>query len=223
MRACLALLSAVVLTGTTSQAQDIPTALGRISYAAVPAAGDAICTGTLVAADLVLTAGHCLRGAIADPASVWFAAGYRDGHSAALVQGADIILLDGDGTGGFLRDLALLRLAQPIPADLVTPLPLANPDAAVFTLMAYRRDTPERVIRAAPCTPVAAPAGMLGLTCGVVSGNSGAPVLQRVATGWQIAAVVVAAAEGGRLRTLAAIPLPALQARIAGERDVPTP
>jgi len=215
MRACQALLCAMALTGTTAHAEGIPAAIGRISYAAVPAADAAICTGALVAPDLVLTAGHCLRGAVDDPAKVWFAAGYRDGQSRALMQGAEVILMEGAAAGDFSRDLALLRLDRPITPDLVTPLPLADPDAAIFTLFAYRRDAPDRPLRAAPCTAVAARPAMLGLTCPVVSGNSGAPVLQQVHGDWQIVAVIVASANAQRLRALAVIPEPSLQTRIA--------
>jgi protease YdgD len=215
MRTSLVLLSAVALAGTIANAQDIPAALGRISYAAEHVAGAAMCTGVLVAPDLVLTAGHCLRGAAGDPASVWFAAAYRDGQSSALVQGAEVILIDGAVGGDFARDLALLRLVQAIPSDQVTPLPLANPVATSFTLIAYRRDAPDQITRTDTCAPVPAPDGMLGLTCQVVSGNSGAPVLQQVDSGWQIAGIIVASANGRRLRALAAIPPPAFRALIA--------
>ena len=39
--------------------------------------------------------------------------------------------------------------------------------------------------------------GLLGLSCPVVSGNSGAPLLQAHGTGWQIAAIMVASGRPG--------------------------
>jgi protease YdgD len=218
MRACLAALLVAVLAGTGSIAQDVPVAIGRISYAASPAADAAICTGTLVAADLVLTAGHCLRGARDDAGGVWFALADRDGQGSAPVQGAEVILIDGAVAGDFARDLALLRLAQPIPADRASALPLAMRDADTFTVVAYRRDAPMQAVRRDDCNAVTAPPSLLGLTCPVVSGNSGAPVLQRIDAGWQVVAVIVASANGGRLQALAAIPPPAFRAQIAERR-----
>ncbi len=81
------LLILVMPGGGAAQPVDIPPAVGRISYGDTLVPGAAICTGVLVAADLVLTAGHCVRGAADDPSSIRFEAGWRNGHPAIQGRG----------------------------------------------------------------------------------------------------------------------------------------
>ncbi len=81
------LLILVMPGGGAAQPVDIPPAVGRISYGDTLVPGAAICTGVLVAADLVLTAAHCVRGAADDPSSIRFEAGWRNGHPAIQGRG----------------------------------------------------------------------------------------------------------------------------------------
>ena len=64
------LISLAALASEAALAEDIPSAIGRISYGDAMEPGAAICTGVLVAPDLVLTAGHCVRGSSADPGRI---------------------------------------------------------------------------------------------------------------------------------------------------------
>ena len=54
-------LSFLLIFGCTAFAEEAPSAVGRISYGDSPTPEAAICSGVLVAPDLVLTAGHCVR------------------------------------------------------------------------------------------------------------------------------------------------------------------
>ncbi len=47
------------------------------------------------------------------------------------------------------------------------------------------------------CHTLATRHGLLGLDCPVVSGNSGAPLLQRTEWGWQVVATMVASSSTG--------------------------
>lgn len=170
-----------ILMAGQGGAQEAPLAVGRISYGDALASGGAICTGVLVAPDLVLTAGHCLASAKGTPGTVRFAAGFDEGRSIALRQGAEVILSKAEVSKTRANDVALLRLDTPIAADLVTPLPLADPALArllpQFSVIAYRRDAPDRAERQDDCVLRATLPDVLALSCPVVSGNSGAPAL----------------------------------------------
>lgn len=205
-------------------AEQVPwAAIGQITYGnGMPSAGGAICTGTLVAADLVLTAGHCVSdGRVTMPAGdVQFNAGWRAGASLATRRGRAIILA-GSTYGqpkDLSQDVALLVLDTPIEAQDIRPLPLSRPGllSEIYTLIGYRRAAPDSIYREDDCTLLKSQPALLMLGCAVVSGNSGAPILRKQSGVWQVAAVMVAAARGGGLvRSYAIIPGDDLRARIA--------
>ena len=140
----------IVMAGR-AVAQDAPAAIGRISYGDTLQPGAAICTGVLVAPDLVLTARHCLEGSQKTPETVHFAAGFAQGQSAALGRGAEVILSGAAVSQERANDAALLRLTAPMAAGTVAPLSLADPAFPCwppqFSVIAYRRDAPARAER----------------------------------------------------------------------------
>ncbi|WP_050527110.1 trypsin-like serine peptidase [Pseudorhodobacter aquimaris] len=201
-------------------AQEAPLGIGRISYGDRMQSGGAICTGALVTPDLVLTARHCIEGSQRTPGVVRFAAGYAAGHSVVTRRGAEVILSSATVTANRANDVALLRLASPVAPSRVVPLSLNSPDTAAlpaaFNLISYRRDAPEQPERQDDCALLTTAPGILALSCRVVSGNSGAPVLAWDGKDWQIHAVMVASSRGGQVHSLAALVPPDLRARIKG-------
>lgn len=193
--------------------------IGQITYGHAP--GGAICTGTLVAADLVLTAGHCVAkdGVAMQPGDIQFAAGWRDGTSLAVRHGSAIVLAQpsADQPREMSQDVALLVLDAPIGADVATPLALSRQDlfAERYSFIGFRRDAPKVAVRNDDCNLMATQPGVLQLSCPVVSGNSGAPVLMYRRGVWQVAAVMVA--RDGNTQAYAVIPGDDLRARIAAD------
>ena len=190
----------LVCIAHASAAEDMPDAVGRV--APVNAAGDrvgtAICTGLLIAPDLVMTAGHCLpkRDGTATYA---FEAGLSGAQSVAKAVGRIVqpITPRPDGPMKLDNDLALLLLDVPIDPAIVAPIHLlANPEAPDTVFFGYDRTTPDLPPAAKPCAlqaawPTEAPR-VVAFDCTVVSGNSGGPVLARYNNEWALVAIMVA-------------------------------
>ncbi len=157
------------------------------------------CTATLVAPDLVLTAAHCMSshkdGWVAVPYRAVFRPDVRDGRSRASGIGAALAI--GETyveTGHISRDLALLRLKEPIPEDIARPIPVAagallrGRDLATYS---YGYDAPSALAEDAPCHALAALNGAMVTSCEAVGGMSGSPVIARDASGeLRVAAVI---------------------------------
>lgn len=223
---CLGLLAAPVA------AQTPPPGLGRISQGASVQPGTPICTGALVAADLVLTAAHCVRGAVKDPSRIRFHFGWRSdvaGRSLGpadrrffdLRHGIEVFVIDapgGPGLAAFASDVALIRLNRLVMPDKVAPLVLTAPGrlpplGTVYEVFAFDGRTPDQVGDRMTCRLVTVVPGMLGFDCPAVSGNSGAPVLLSSDGGGSVAAVMVAAGNGA-VRSWAVLPPDWLRDRV---------
>ncbi len=169
--------------------------------------GRASCTGTLVRADIVLTAGHCLydhkTGTYTDPRRVQFRAGWRNGRAVAVRWGKTALVDPGfvsaSGQKGLQirNDLALIRLKSPIPSTHARPFPVgghlsSGETVSVVSYGAGRNDAPSRQAR---CEVLDTGAGLAAFSCSVVHGSSGAPVFSGPAGRVKIASVISSMAE----------------------------
>lgn len=159
------------------------------------------CTATLIAPDKVLTAAHCVAnraGYSGPPQDQIFWAG-RDGKKvAARRYGLHITVHPNFGTAKGVEktayDLAILRLNHPIPTEVAEPLPLSiyYDATAPLTVLGYQHRNRNILNGRDDCAVVASRLVVYQLSCDVISGNSGGPVLQHTKDGWQLVGVVSA-------------------------------
>ena len=158
------------------------------------------CTGALIAPDLVLTAAHCVyddAGRPRVPTDLTFSAGLRDG---AFISQRDVSAIavhrgyepDGPLNGANIRnDVALLRLARPIPAATASPFALARgAGGRKISVVSYGQGRDDALSWQRDCGVIGAQEGLMAFDCDVTFGSSGAPVFVR---------------EGGRARILSLI------------------
>ncbi len=194
-------------------------AIGQISYG--EKTDGAICTATLVAPDLVLTAGHCVAvdGVAIRAGTIKFSAGKRGAESVAVRYGTEIILLSPPaGEPWRMRhDIALVVLDKPIEANDAVPLPLAQQTeiAGRYSFIGYRRAARDFALRDDDCTVLDKRMTVLSLSCSVVSGNSGSPLLTQKDGVWQVSGVIVSDGTGkGGINAYAIIPGDDFRSRI---------
>ena len=179
-------------------------AVGRVNIATTY--GTSMCTGTLIGEDLVLTAAHCVMnprtGAAYRPGVVHFVAGWRRGQkvgasrAAAITTHPDYALAEHLNTEQIGTDLALIRLADPIPrakAPFFGMAPAPGPGTAL-TLISYRRDRPHALTRQKGCEIIGIRDAVMALSCNVTFGASGSPVF--MSSGGEMRLVAVVAAMG---------------------------
>ncbi len=172
-------------------------AIGRLNTAGYRTTE--MCTASLVAPALILTAAHCVTrpedGYLKRLTDMVFVAGWDgDGHTGASRIKAVHVHPQAYVGGRFdLRhDIALAELTEPL-----TPAPLAFGNGTLpgpLTLMGYMRSRPHRLTVTPYC--YGEPASSLWrIGCRVEPGQSGGPVVAGEGTARRVVAVIVAVTE----------------------------
>ena len=150
--------------------------------------GGALCTGAMIADNLVLTAAHCMfdrdTGQRYGPEDVEFLAGWRNGRASAyrgarrVIVHPDFTFTADDKAARVVNDLALLELDQPIRKSSVKPFStFTRPrKGAEVGVVSYAHDRSESPALQEMCKVLARQSGALVLSCSVDFGSSGAPV-----------------------------------------------
>lgn len=158
------------------------------AVASVEVGGRRSCSAVLISDHEAVTAAHCvydrLTGHKTDPAAFRLLFGQRDGAPAAVRGVKATAFLPGyagqSGMDAVAQDLGLLVLDAPVSPDDVTPMAVAgwpDPMGSFVDIVGYERGGPNTATLREGCTAIEAQDGVVAVTCAVVSGLSGAPVV----------------------------------------------
>jgi protease YdgD len=196
-------------------------AVGRLDAEAT-----GFCTATLISPDLVLTAAHCVydkrSGKRIEPQDLTFRAGLRNGKAAAARGIAQIEAHPeynpriGVTPDNIRHDVALLRLADPIPTNELDPFVLHDRlvSSGPVSVVSYGRQRENVPSRQDVCQVQTTREDIMFMDCDVTFGSSGSPVFSHRNGRGQIVSVISSMANIDGRRVALGMRLPEVVAQL---------
>lgn len=175
--------------------------LGLEAVGRVELGQGSFCSGVLITPSQVLTAGHCLfkaDGTVRDLSGFQFRAGLRDGQAVAQASVRRAVAhpkydrLDTDRARAIRYDVALLELAEPIPAGTAAPFVVDRLSAnkKTVSVVSYAAGRAEAASWQRDCALLARHTGVMVFSCVADFGASGAPVFAKIAGRYRVVSII---------------------------------
>ncbi len=167
------------------------------------------CSAVLITPKVLVTAAHCVAGRklVAEGGSfeITFRTGYYPGHrtverNAVRLMPHPLYLAAKVGKNKPMGvDMALIALEKPVPNDIARPIPIGAPleEGERVLVASYPAGKGERA-RERICPVKMAEPTLARISCKIVPGESGAPVIRLGPSGPEIAAIVIASSTESR-------------------------
>ena len=183
----MGMLPILILAFATPAFSNDMSGVGRIEYLT-----GGTCSAVLIAPDVIATAAHCTRGD-SETGAIFRPSDTRGGRLFPIERFVTHPLYDQNSARmewQFRFDIAVGKLAEPVPDSRATPLPLGDDAEIGSTLSIVSWRGGDDRLRQKACPVIEGAPGLVTLGCAVHGGESGSPVLRQTENGFEVIAII---------------------------------